>query len=255
MCVSESKKIHAEGLTSARSLAGQGGVGGATEEGTGAPAEERRGKPRPGRQGWRATARRHVRPRPAQVATRRSPKRGTGWGAGVSRRGAHVPGRLGDGSLPLGSSALLNPARLRRRRHRGGAPAGSGAGAAAGGTWGRLATGGRGGSRAGERRQAWDSLLLWLLGGDGLRGGEAGRGLRLRRGGERKPWDRLRLRLQLGDGGAGGRRRKGSAGRAQLGFPQYQKPPLRVTRGVNFHVSKCQHDTFHPRPLHTAVAN
>ena len=101
MCVSESKKIHAEGLTSARSLAGQGGVGGATEEGTGAPAEERRGKPRPGRQGWRATARRHVRPRPAQVATRRSPKRGKGWGAGVSRRGAHVPGRLGDGSLPL----------------------------------------------------------------------------------------------------------------------------------------------------------
>ena len=59
----------------------------------------------------------------------------------------------------------------------------------------------------------------------------------------------------VGGRGAGGRRRKGSAGRAQLGFPQYQKPPLRVTRGVNFHVSKCQHDTFHPRPLHTAVAN
>ena len=59
----------------------------------------------------------------------------------------------------------------------------------------------------------------------------------------------------VGGLGAGGRRCKGSAGRAQLGFPQYQKPPLRVTRGVNFHVSKCQHDTFHPRPLHTAVAN
>ena len=43
-----------------------------------------------------------MRPRSAQVATRRSPKRGKGWGAGVSRRGAHVPGRLGDGSLPLG---------------------------------------------------------------------------------------------------------------------------------------------------------
>ena len=89
MCVSESKKIHAEGLTSARSLAGQGGVGGATEEGTGAPAEESRGKPRPGRQGWRATARRHVRPRPDPPFTQT--RKGLGGGGepkGCSRAGA-----------------------------------------------------------------------------------------------------------------------------------------------------------------------
>ena len=179
------------------------------------------------------------------------PKRGKGWGAGVSRRGAHVPGRLGDGSLPLGSSALLNPARLRRRRHRGGAPAGSGAGAAAGGTWGRLATGGRGGSRAGERRQAWDSLLLWLLGGEGLRGGQAGRGLRLRRGGERKPWDRLRLRLQLGDGARGGgavrvapaarswasHSTRSAAGHAQCQLPRFQVSARHVPSKATTHGS------------------
>ena len=61
------------------------------------------------------------------------------------------------------------PPRLPRRRRRGGAAAGLGAGAAAGGTRGRLATSGRGGSRAGGRRQEWDSLLLRLVAGDGLR--------------------------------------------------------------------------------------
>ena len=247
--MSESKKIHAEGLTSARSLAGQGGVGGATEEGTGAPAEERRGKPRPGRQGWRATARRHVRPRPAQVATRRSPKRGKGWGAGVSRRGAHVPGRLGDGSLPLELERHVE--RAPELPH-GCLGAGAGAGQPqAQGLVQQLVAG-----KPGRGAAPSVGLTAAVAAGRGRapRGGSRSRAQASSRRGAQTVGPAAAA-AAVGGRGAGGRRRKGSAGRAQLGFPQYQKPPLRVTRGVNFHVSKCQHDTFHPRPLHTAVAN
>ena len=149
----------------------------------------------------------------------------------MSRRGAHVPGRLGDGSLPLGSSALLNPARLRRRRHRGGAP---------------------------RRLRGWCSSWWhvgapcdrWTRGKPG-RGGEAGRGLRLRRGGERKPWDRLRLRLQLGDGARGGGAVRvapaarswashstgSAAGHAQCQLPRFQVSARHVPSKATTHGS------------------
>ena len=46
--------------------------------------------------------------------------------------------------------------------------------------------------------------------------------------------------------GGRGRRRKGCAGREQLGFPQYQQAALWVTCSFNFQVSKRQDDAFHP---------
>ena len=182
-----------------------------------------------------------MRPRPV---TRRSPKHGKGCGAGVSRRGAHVPA-LGEGSLLFGLERHL--VRVPRRGCLGagvgaGQPAGLGAGAAAGGTWGRLAVGDAGEAGQGRRRQAWDSLLLWLVARDGLRKGETGRGLGLRRGGECGPRERLRLWLRLGEGARGGGaatvwsdslpatlRREGGGRRLPGQSAGCQAPPARAT--------------------------